>query len=444
MWWLTLAAAFGADLVIPVTGVLHDPGGLPRNGTFAAEFVLRAGPLSSDAERWRGTLPLTFVDGRFAAVLGPDPGLVPTDFASDAWITIAVAGSSESSPVLIGHAARAGYAEVAGALASPLPWSGLSGIPAGFADGVDADTTYTAGAGLQLGSGAFSIPAKGVTEAMVASGAAPAGRALVADGAGGASFTSVPWSALSGIPAGFADGTDASNTYTASNGLALSGSAFSLAGSATGNFVFDNYAQGSDGFGVRAASGRSLWIMPDRCQGCSNGITQIGDTTMIFTQGTIGTGNLVIAPWASGVKGLRMTADGTVGIGKAVPTSTLDVDGTVTATNLSTTTPWVDFLAASGWTHYDAKCRVVNGWVELRGRSDKTLGAGWPVEQPVLLPAACRPQTARYTEMPCHGSGSPRNIVCNNDFQTDGRVSIHTDHGTIQQRWEGVRIWGGP
>ncbi len=37
------------------------------------------------------------------------------------------------------------------------PWSGLSGVPAGFADGVDNDTTYTAGAGLLLSGNQFSL-----------------------------------------------------------------------------------------------------------------------------------------------------------------------------------------------------------------------------------------------------------------------------------------------
>jgi len=36
------------------------------------------------------------------------------------------------------------------------PWSGLSGVPAGFADGVDNDTTYSAGAGLSLSGTTFS------------------------------------------------------------------------------------------------------------------------------------------------------------------------------------------------------------------------------------------------------------------------------------------------
>jgi len=41
--------------------------------------------------------------------------------------------------------------------ARQAPWSGLSGVPAGFADGVDNDTTYTAGTGLTLSGGQFSL-----------------------------------------------------------------------------------------------------------------------------------------------------------------------------------------------------------------------------------------------------------------------------------------------
>lgn len=36
-------------------------------------------------------------------------------------------------------------------------WAGLTGIPAGFADGVDNDTTYFAGSGLSLSGGVFSL-----------------------------------------------------------------------------------------------------------------------------------------------------------------------------------------------------------------------------------------------------------------------------------------------
>jgi hypothetical protein len=39
--------------------------------------------------------------------------------------------------------------------ATAAPWSGLSGVPAGFADGVDDDTAYTAGTGLDLSGTEF-------------------------------------------------------------------------------------------------------------------------------------------------------------------------------------------------------------------------------------------------------------------------------------------------
>jgi len=51
-------------------------------------------------------------------------------------------------------------------------WRGLLDVPAGFADGIDNDTTYTAGAGLQLSGTTFSIATNGVTNGMLASDAA--------------------------------------------------------------------------------------------------------------------------------------------------------------------------------------------------------------------------------------------------------------------------------
>lgn len=47
-------------------------------------------------------------------------------------------------------------------------WSGLIDIPAGFADNVDDNTTYTAGAGLQLSGSLFSVPNDAITNAMLA------------------------------------------------------------------------------------------------------------------------------------------------------------------------------------------------------------------------------------------------------------------------------------
>jgi len=41
--------------------------------------------------------------------------------------------------------------------AAEVPWSGLTGVPLGFADAVDDDTTYTAGTGLTLTGSQFSL-----------------------------------------------------------------------------------------------------------------------------------------------------------------------------------------------------------------------------------------------------------------------------------------------
>ena len=41
--------------------------------------------------------------------------------------------------------------------AAQAPWAGLTGVPAGLADGIDNDTTYSAGAGLNLNGGIFSV-----------------------------------------------------------------------------------------------------------------------------------------------------------------------------------------------------------------------------------------------------------------------------------------------
>jgi hypothetical protein len=43
------------------------------------------------------------------------------------------------------------------ASANSVPWSGITGLPLGFADGIDNDTTYTAGAGITLVNGRFNI-----------------------------------------------------------------------------------------------------------------------------------------------------------------------------------------------------------------------------------------------------------------------------------------------
>ena len=128
--------------------------------------------------------------------------------------------------------------------AANAPWSGLTDVPSGFADGVDDGTAYTAGFGLSLNGVEFSVtgaPWMGLSG--VPSGFADgidnnttytAGFGLVLSGTQ-FTVTGAPWLGLSGIPAGFADGTDNDTHYTPGAGLVLTGMQFSVAFASSGS-----------------------------------------------------------------------------------------------------------------------------------------------------------------------------------------------------------------
>ena len=92
-------------------------------------------------------------NGRFAVQL--DFG--SNAFSGDArWLQIAVQCSGDTSFTPLSP--RQPLTPAPYALYSPRSaWSGLSGVPAGFADNVDNDTTYAAGSGLNLAGNQFSV-----------------------------------------------------------------------------------------------------------------------------------------------------------------------------------------------------------------------------------------------------------------------------------------------
>jgi len=188
--WLGLAGlAAGAELGTAFTyqGRLRLEG-LPLNEACDLQFKLwtaaEGGSQVGSTDTVAEVLPS---GGEFTAELDFGPGA----FAGEArFLEVAVrcpAGSggyttlAPRQPVLASPYAL--FAPAAGEAAAALsaPWSGLAGLPAGFADGVDNDTQYTAGSGLQLSGGAFSIAAKGVSTAMLADNAVTS--AQIADNA---------------------------------------------------------------------------------------------------------------------------------------------------------------------------------------------------------------------------------------------------------------------
>ncbi len=127
--------------------------GSPANGTYDLRFALY--DAASGGTQVGSLLSETGVsvrDGRFTVQL--DFGNVFDGTAL--WLEVAVRPSGSGSYTVLAPRQALAPAPYAG-YASSAPWSGLTGVPAGFADGVDDDTTYSAGSGLTLSGGQFAL-----------------------------------------------------------------------------------------------------------------------------------------------------------------------------------------------------------------------------------------------------------------------------------------------
>ena len=143
-------------------------GGSPANGNYDLQFRLyddlTGGNQIGSTVNVNG---IAVTDGLFTTLL--DFGA--TAFAGQArWLEVAVrpAGGGSyttlnprqpltASPYAL-HAEQATTA-ITSTLALSAPWSGLTDVPAGFADEVDNDTQYSAGTGITLSSSQFSLTA---------------------------------------------------------------------------------------------------------------------------------------------------------------------------------------------------------------------------------------------------------------------------------------------
>ena len=143
-----------ADTAFTYQGQLRE-NGRPVNGTCDFRFKLyNAATGGSQVRPPRTKTGVNVTNGLFTVSLDFGSGV----FNGDArWLEVAVrcpAGSGTFKTLSPRQPIRA----VPYALYSlAAPWSGLTGIPAGFADGVDNDTTYTAGTGLTLSGTQFRL-----------------------------------------------------------------------------------------------------------------------------------------------------------------------------------------------------------------------------------------------------------------------------------------------
>lgn len=165
--------------------------------------------------------------------------------------------------------------------ANQVPWSGLTGIPAGLADGVDNDTQYTAGTGLNMSSNQFSVNTSLIQTRVNQS--CPAGSAIrVINGDGTVSCES-----------------DEDTTYSAGTGLTLVGTQFRInfAGNGSASTAarsdHNHWGQtwsGSSGTGLTIQGGGSGLSS----SGSTYGIQAYGGSIGVYGESSSSTGFAVI------------------------------------------------------------------------------------------------------------------------------------------------------
>lgn len=242
-----LFGATGSSAAVPgpmhFQGVLTDNEGALLDGQYTITVSLYESQ-DSATPVWGQTSVVQVVGGAVDIVLGEAGQLISQELLSspELWLGVQVESDPELLPrqqvLSVPYATRAAYADSAAnvpdaqqvaewagqagyallsdladgsADTAPVAWAGLTGLPAGFADGVDDGLTLGQVMDVLLG-----YYTKAEMDALLTSYAL-AGHGHV-------------WEELAGVPAGFADGVDDDTQYGASEagGLVLADGLFSL------------------------------------------------------------------------------------------------------------------------------------------------------------------------------------------------------------------------
>lgn len=163
---LAVAGLALAPNIVSYQGRLTDSGGNPvADGPYLVKFRIYDSDIGG-TELWTSEFQsVDVVDGLFTYHLGsiePLPASITAD--SVRWLGIQVSTDPEMTP-------RIRFTSSLFALnalkADSSDWDGLIGAPPDFADGVDDNTTYSAGSGLQLSGTTFLIPNGAITAPLI-------------------------------------------------------------------------------------------------------------------------------------------------------------------------------------------------------------------------------------------------------------------------------------